>query len=58
MSSELSAAEKARRRRAAALLGDLAPDVPSDETPAGWNEERDGSRDAQMLRDRPPHHGA
>ncbi len=58
MSAEPTAEERARRRRAAALLGDLTPDVTTDETSTGWNEERDGGRDAEMLRDRPPHHGS
>lgn len=49
--------EAARRRRAAELLGELMPDVTSDETDEGWGERREGSRDEEFLRDVPPHHG-
>ena len=48
---------QARRRRAERLLGDLMPDTTSDETDEGWNEEKGGSRDDQLRRDVPPHHG-
>ncbi|MEH3033980.1 MAG: hypothetical protein PGN07_08045 [Aeromicrobium erythreum] len=57
MSSELTPEERARRLRAARLLGDLAPEVTRDETSTGWSE-REAGRDAEMLRDRPPHHGS
>ncbi len=55
--------ELARRRRAAELLGDLEPQVTRDETGEGWNEpgwnDRSGtSRDQEILRDVPPHHGS
>ncbi len=49
--------ERARRRRAAALLGDLIPVKSTDQTDEGWNEEGGTSRDEQLLRDVPPHHG-
>ena len=54
----LSPAEAARRRRAAELLGDLEPQVTRDELAEGWNERSDTSRDQEILRDVPPHHGS
>ncbi len=53
----ISTAERERRRRAAELLGDLEPHVTSDETAEGWNEKGGTSRDQEILRDVPPHHG-
>ncbi len=51
-------AERARRERAARLLGDLLPTTTRDETPEGWGDERGGtSRDEELRRDVPPHHG-
>ncbi len=55
MSSE-SKAERERRRRAA-KLGDLLPDATSDESDEGWNEKEGDTRDEEMRRDVPPHHG-
>jgi len=54
-----SAAERARRRRAERLLGRLLPDQTRDESGDAWGE-RDGteSRDDELKRDVPPHHGA
>ncbi len=54
--------ERERRRRAAELLGDLVPQSSTDETPegwneAGWNENGGTSREDELLRDVPPHHG-
>lgn len=49
--------ERARRRRAAALLGDLLPGTARDDLAEGWNEKRTASHDEQLLRDVPPHHG-
>lgn len=54
--------ERERRRRAAELLGDLVPQRSTDETSEGWNEaaghENGGtSREEELLRDVPPHHG-
>lgn len=48
--------EQARRRRAAAALGDLLPDQTRDESAGGWSE-REPDRDEQFRRDVPPHHG-
>ncbi|WP_262848453.1 hypothetical protein [Mumia quercus] len=48
--------ERRRRIRAARLLGDVVPATTRDETAEGWGE-RDGSRDAELRRDVPPHHG-
>lgn len=51
-------AERRRRRRAAELLGDLLPETTSDETGQGWGDHTgSGSRDEEMRRDVPPHHG-
>lgn len=50
-------AEAARRRRAAELLGDLLPSATRDDTDEGWNEKGDTSREDELLRDVPPHHG-
>lgn len=55
MSAEEKADRERRRRRAEELLGDLVP--TSDETDEGWSEKQAGSRDDQMRRDVPPHHG-
>lgn len=54
-----SAAERARRKRAERLLGGLLPDQTSDETDDAWGE-REGisSRDDEIKRDVPPHHGS
>lgn len=57
MASSEREAEAARRRRAAALLGDLLPDTSTDETDEGWGETPASTRDEEMLRDVPPHHG-
>lgn len=52
------AAERARRERAARLLGDLLPETTRDESPEGWGDEPRGtSRDDELKRDVPPHHG-
>jgi hypothetical protein len=51
------ARERQRRRRAAERLGDLLPTTTSDERPEGWGERGPGSRDDELLRDVPPHHG-
>ncbi|HKY58851.1 MAG TPA: hypothetical protein VJL80_12495 [Aeromicrobium sp.] len=54
-----SAAEQARRRRAERLLGGLLPDQTTDESAEAWGDrENAGSRDDEMLRDVPPHHGS
>ncbi|MCW2831091.1 MAG: hypothetical protein JWP31_1783 [Aeromicrobium sp.] len=55
--SDLPAAERARRRRAAELLGDLLPESTTDDTDEGWGERRAPTRDDDYLRDVPPHHG-
>ncbi len=48
--------ERERRRRAAELLGDLLP-RSTDETSEGWNDNGGTSREDELLRDVPPHHG-
>lgn len=53
----LTAKEQARRRRAAALLGDILPTTARDDTAEGWNEKGSTSHEEQLLRDVPPHHG-
>lgn len=51
-------AERARRERAARLLGDLLPSTTRDESGEGWGDEgRGGSRDDDLRREVPPHHG-
>ncbi len=62
MASSPTPEERARRRRADALLGDLEPRVSRDETDEGWNGsgwDREGAagRDEELRRDVPPHHG-
>ena len=56
-SSRPDPTEQERRRRATELLGDLLPSTRSDETDEGWNEQGGTSRDDELLRDVPPHHG-
>ncbi|MDX6276912.1 MAG: hypothetical protein QOJ72_1040 [Nocardioidaceae bacterium] len=56
-SSEPSAREVARRKRAAELLGDLLPSTTTDDTDEGWGEQATGTSDEEFLRDVPPHHG-
>jgi hypothetical protein len=56
-SSGPDARELERRRRAAELLGDLTPSTTSDETDEGWGDRAAPSRDEDLLRDVPPHHG-
>ena len=56
-SSGPDAAERERRRRAAERLGELLPRTTSDETDEGWGERGSTSRDDELLRDVPPHHG-
>ena len=50
-------AERECRRRAAERLGELMPRTTSDETDEGWGERGSTSRDDELLRDVPPHHG-
>lgn len=52
-----SDAEKARRRRAERLLGDLLPEASADDSDEGWSEAGGDSRDDEIRRDVPPHHG-
>jgi len=46
-----------RRRRRLALLGDTVPVASTDETGPGWSEPASSSRDEELRRDVPPHHG-
>lgn len=60
MPSESEADRERRRRheRAERLLGDLLPTTTRDETSEGWSDESGGtSRDDELRRDVPPHHG-
>ena len=50
-------AERERRRRAEQALGELLPDSTTDETDEGWSEKNGESRDDDLRRDVPPHHG-
>ncbi|MFY0407193.1 hypothetical protein [Solicola sp. PLA-1-18] len=54
-----AAAERRRRERALRLLGETMPGTTSDERGPGWGreDETESSRDAEMRRDVPPHHG-
>lgn len=52
-----SKAERDRRLRAERLLGGLLPDTTGDETDEGWNDTDGGTREEEMRRDVPPHHG-
>jgi hypothetical protein len=49
--------KETRRRRAERLLGDLLPDQTGDESGDAWGERAD-SRDEELRRDVPPHHGS
>jgi len=56
--AETPAERRARLERAARLLGDLMPSTTRDETAEGWGDEAKGtSRDDELRRDVPPHHG-
>lgn len=56
--TELTPAERKRRARAAELMGDVLPKTTGDDKPEGWNERPSTtSRDEELLRDVPPHHG-
>jgi len=57
VSSDDEVSKKKARRRRAELLGELLPDTTSDETDEGWNEKEGDTRDDEMRRDVPPHHG-
>ncbi|UYM06645.1 hypothetical protein [Solicola gregarius] len=51
--------EQARHRRekqATEVFGDLLPEGTRDESAQSWGD-RDDSRDDELLRDVPPHHG-
>lgn len=56
--TETEAQRRARIERAARLLGDMMPSTTRDESPEGWGDDAKGtSRDDELLRDVPPHHG-
>ncbi|MGI9085606.1 MAG: hypothetical protein ACR2FE_10000 [Aeromicrobium sp.] len=46
-----------KRRRAERLLGEILPDTTSDENDEGWSEASGDTRDDELRRDVPPHHG-
>ncbi|MDN5853376.1 MAG: hypothetical protein L0K86_11130 [Actinomycetia bacterium] len=46
-----------RKKRADDALGSLLPESASDESPGAWGDRDDASRDDELLRDVPPHHG-
>ncbi|WP_170931408.1 hypothetical protein [Aeromicrobium sp. PE09-221] len=56
MTDETASQRRQRLRRAAELLGDLMPETTSDERDPGGDDT--GSREREILRDRPPHHGS
>ncbi len=45
---------EAQRRRLAEVFGDVLPDASADERD---DDVTDPARDAELLADRPPHHG-
>lgn len=47
---------RARHRRAAELLGELLLETTSDERDPESDTRESDSRDADLLRERPPHH--
>ncbi|UPK74372.1 hypothetical protein MU582_18335 [Nocardioidaceae bacterium SCSIO 66511] len=53
---EPGAKRRGRQEQATDVFGDLLPDTTSDESARAWGD-RDGSRDDDLLRDVPPHHG-
>ncbi len=53
----LTAEEKSRRKRAAELMGEVLPTLNGDDRPEGWNERPSTTRDDELRRDVPPHHG-
>lgn len=54
----LTEAERARRRRLAAALGDPLPDGTRDDSAEGWGERENPGRDDEWFRRQvPPHHG-
>jgi len=46
-----------RHKRAADAFGELLPESARDESARAWGDRDDGSRDDELLRDVPPHHG-
>jgi hypothetical protein len=50
------AGEAERRRRLEKVFGDVLPESDRDERGGAWGEAAD-SRDEDLLRDVPPHHG-
>jgi hypothetical protein len=64
VSSEAGLSEAERRRRRAAVFGDVLPDATTDERSDGWSEPAGGERsdgedpvDERLRREVPPHHG-
>ena len=55
-SRESGVHRRAREKQAADVLGDLLPETTRDESAQAWGD-RDDSRDDELLRDVPPHHG-
>lgn len=60
MTRKLSDAERARRLR---LMGGVLPESTRDDTDEGWGEQtagtsKGGTRDDEIVRDVPPHHGS
>jgi hypothetical protein len=51
-----AAREAARRRRRAAVFGEVLPDATSDER-GDWGDRPEGSGDDWLRRQVPPHHG-
>ena len=49
--------EAARKRRLAAVFGDVLPETSSDECSLAWGEKERGGSEDWLRRQVPPHHG-
>jgi hypothetical protein len=56
MSTRKAESDEARRRRIAAVFGEVLPDTTSDEREAGGPDDR-GDGDSWLRAQVPPHHG-
>ena len=56
MNARKAESDEARRRRIAAVFGEVLPDTTSDERDAGGPDDR-GAGDSWLRAQVPPHHG-
>ncbi len=49
--------EAARKRRLAAVFGDVLPEETRDESTRGWGDREQGAGDEWLRAQVPPHHG-